>query len=272
MTRRHAPTPWLAIAVLLAACAVASVQARPAAAAPAGPLDALDDAPAARLADRLPTRPCPPFVRRCFKPVPEVPATRTLGGFLAYLRADLDRFWKARMSGTRFTWTTPRQVQLKQRPKRRTDCAAGLYADAKGGPFYCDRDRPATVFLPEPWLRRNLFPRGDFVKADFAIAYVVAHEWAHHAQGVQGILQDPALRGRQVELMADCLSGVWAYSKFVSGELEPGDVAKALREARLVGDTPGVVGGGGAHGTPAQRAKWFRYGFSTGDPSSCARR
>ena len=74
---------------------------------------------------------------------------------------------------------------------------------------------------------------------DFAAAYVIEHEVAHHVQNELGILpkvdqvrrtssetEANALTVR-LELMADCLSGVWARN--VEGLLERGDLEKALK-------------------------------------------
>ena len=74
---------------------------------------------------------------------------------------------------------------------------------------------------------------------DFAAAYVIEHEVAHHVQNELGILPkvDQVRRTSsetkanaltvRLELMADCLSGVWARN--VEGLLERGDLEEALK-------------------------------------------
>ena len=80
---------------------------------------------------------------------------------------------------------------------------------------------------------------------DFAMAYVVSHEFGHHVQDELGINQsvqdqmqaDPARQNDlsvRMELQADCLAGVWAHSAVA--ELEPGDIDEALNAAASVGD------------------------------------
>ena len=78
----------------------------------------------------------------------------------------------------------------------------------------------------------------------------------------------------RLELMADCLSGVWARN--VDGLLEPGDIAEALNAARRIGDDHLQKRAGRVpqphtftHGTSEQRARWFAAGYRSGDMNAC---
>lgn len=155
-------------------------------------------------------------------------------------------------------------------------------ASGATGPFYCPADRKAyldTAFFAT--LSRQLGAKGDF-----AAAYVIAHEVAHHVQNELGILGQVEQARRQssqieanaltvrLELQADCLSGVWARS--VEGLLEPGDIEEALNAARMIGDDHLQKRSGRVpqphtftHGTSAQRASWFAKGFKSGDINTC---
>jgi predicted metalloprotease len=81
----------------------------------------------------------------------------------------------------------------------------------------------------------------------------------------------------RVELMADCLAGVWAYHANEQFRiLEEGDVEEALNAASAIGDdrlqkqSQGFsVPDSFTHGTSAQRSKWFRQGLSSGDMKQC---
>jgi predicted metalloprotease len=155
-------------------------------------------------------------------------------------------------------------------------------ASGATGPFYCPADRKAyldTEFFD--MLSRELGAKGDF-----AAAYVIAHEVAHHIQNELGILGQ-VHRARQaastaegnaltvrLELQADCLSGVWARA--VDGLLEPGDLEEALNAARMIGDDRLQARAGRVpqphtftHGTSAQRAKWFGIGYDSGAIARC---
>lgn len=155
-------------------------------------------------------------------------------------------------------------------------------ASGATGPFYCPVDERAyldTRFFAT--LSERLGARGDF-----AAAYVIAHEVAHHVQNELGILPE-VNRMRQVaderaanaltvrlELQADCLSGVWARA--VGDLLEPGDIEEAVNAARMIGDDHLQRSAGRVpqphtftHGTSAQRSHWFRRGYETGDLAGC---
>ena len=155
-------------------------------------------------------------------------------------------------------------------------------ASGATGPFYCPADRKAyldTEFFAT--LSRQMGAKGDF-----AAAYVIAHEVAHHVQNELGILPEVNKRRQSVskaeanaltvrlELQADCLSGVWARS--VEGMLEPGDLEEALNAARKIGDDYLQKRAGQVpqphtftHGTSEQRARWFATGYQSGDPGQC---
>src|SRR5271155_979103 len=153
------------------------------------------------------------------------------------------------------------------------------------GPFYCPIDK--KVYLDTSFFRdmRTKYGGG----GDFAYAYVVAHEIGHHVQDLLGILakvddakaqmnrtQANALSVR-VELMADCLAGVWAYNANQQWRvLDPGDVEKALATAQAIGDdrlqsaTQGyAVPDSFTHGSSAMRQKWLTTGLQSGQIDSC---
>ena len=69
--------------------------------------------------------------------------------------------------------------------------------------------------------------------------------------------------------------GVWAYhAQKMKNILDPGDLEEALSAANAIGDDRlqrqsrgRVVPDSFTHGTSAQRVRWFRLGFETGDMS-----
>ena len=158
-------------------------------------------------------------------------------------------------------------------------------ASAATGPFYCPPEKKAfldTEFFTT--MEQRLGAGGDF-----AAAYVVAHEIAHHVQNELGILgQANQLRAQvdeaqsnaisvRIELQADCFSGIWAKSvqaKF--GSLERGDIAEAMNAAKQIGDDTLQRNAGRTvqphtftHGTSEQRQRWFARGFESGAMEDC---
>jgi len=160
------------------------------------------------------------------------------------------------------------------------------FANSAVGPFYCPGDQQVYLdlqFFDEMASRFS-------VAGDFAQAYVIAHEVGHHVQTLLGVSQqmqaarqrgarmegDNGLLVRQ-ELQADCFAGVWAnHAQQRHDWLEEGDLEEALNAANAIGDdrlqqqSQGrVVPDAFTHGTSAQRVRWFRIGFDSGDPTRC---
>lgn len=162
--------------------------------------------------------------------------------------------------------------------------ACGM-ASAAAGPFYCPGDR--KVYIDLDFYRQLATEFG--APGDFARAYVIAHEVGHHVQNLLGISekaeQAQQAAGRtagnhvsvEVELQADCLAGVWAMQANATHRiLEPGDLESGLQAASSVGDdtlqkrTQGtVVPDSFTHGSSAQRVRWFKRGFESGQVESC---
>lgn len=154
-------------------------------------------------------------------------------------------------------------------------------ASAASGPFYCPGDEKMYIDLS---FYNDLKDRFN-APGDFAMAYVVAHENGHHVQNLLGI-SDKVHNMRErlseaeynklsvkLELQADFLAGVWAHhAQQMKNILDPGDIEEALAAANAIGDdklqkqSQGyVVPDAFTHGTSAQRMKWFKKGFDTGD-------
>jgi uncharacterized protein len=204
------------------------------------------------------------------------------GGRSAFLRAvfdDAEALWMREFQGAGVTYRPARLTIFAQQIQ--TACGP---AEASSGPFYC----PASsgVYL-DPTFFAALSRAVGVRIGDFAQAYVVAHEVAHHVQTLLGITrqkavadsQDPAgANGRSVrfELQADCLAGVWMHSVYRRGELTDTDLGEALTAAAVVGDDFVRNAAGGTrppetwtHGSSAQRRQWLKTGFVEGMPGSC---
>src|SRR4051794_23024322 len=105
---------------------------------------------------------------------------------------------------------------------------------------------------------------------DFAVAYMVAHEYGHQIQDELGLFDTNGgqLPAMAFELQADCYAGTWANSASRENRLEDGDVQEALDAALAVGDFD--TANPSHHGTPEQREAAWNQGFRSGDPSSCS--
>lgn len=156
-------------------------------------------------------------------------------------------------------------------------------AQAATGPFYCPADQKVYIDLGF-WDELKRFGGST---ADFAQAYVIAHELGHHVQNLLGTeskvtrlqQQDPSQRNHlsvDLELQADCYAGVWGHNAEGRLKLNDADLSDALSAAASVGDDHLQKMSGRAvspeswtHGSSEQREHWFRQGYQSGDPASC---
>ena len=199
---------------------------------------------------------------------------------------ELAEFVSVVLRETELTWTRIFREQVGQAYREPTlvlfssqvQSACGV-AGSSTGPFYCPGDEKLYIDLSfYDDLRQRFGAPGDF-----AMAYVVAHEVAHHVQNLLNITDKvDAQRGRvskeqynalsvRLELQADYLAGVWARDAQGKNLLEPGDLEEALRCAQAIGDDRLQMQAQGyivpesfTHGTSEQRQRWFTKGYQSG--------
>ncbi len=165
-----------------------------------------------------------------------------------------------------------------------TSTPCGTASD-QTGPFYCPTDQ--TIYVDTTFF--DILKQFGSSNGQLAQEYVIAHEYGHHIQNLLGVFEVADRGGTgansdsvKVELMADCLAGVWAnHAASVEGGsyLEPltkQDIADALSAASSVGDdhiqqaTQGSVDQDSfTHGTSAQREDSFLTGYRSGDAGAC---
>ncbi|MBQ9672354.1 MAG: neutral zinc metallopeptidase [Prevotella sp.] len=154
-------------------------------------------------------------------------------------------------------------------------------ASAAVGPFYCSGDQKLYIDLSFfTQMKSQLGADGDF-----AYAYVIAHEVGHHVEYLLGTLnkahqamgQTDKVNANKIsvrlELLADFYAGVWAHhDNEMFGSIEDGDLEEAIDCAKKIGDNYLQEKARGysqpesfTHGTSAQRMKWLKLGFTTGD-------
>lgn len=214
------------------------------------------------------------------EPIRETAEEKELVEFVSVILADTEETWAALFRRKGITYQEPRLVLFRDSVKS----ACGM-AQSAIGPFYCPGDRQVYIDLGFFGQLRNRFK----APGDFAQAYVIAHEVGHHIQTLTGIsgkvhaaqkklskTEGNKLSVRQ-ELQADCFAGVWAHHANKTRQLlEVGDLEEGLTAASAIGDdtlqkqSRGYVSPDSfTHGSSAQRVKWFKIGFESGDMDRC---
>lgn len=202
------------------------------------------------------------------------------GRFVDVIGTNIDDVWKTKLQGYR-----PPTVTLYEQGTG-TGCGMGQSAM---GPFYCPADQHVYLDLSF-WSEME---RLGGSSADFARAYVIAHEYGHHVQTLTGA-SEQVQRAQQraagqaeanrysvaLELQADCYAGVWAANAAAvsNGEVAVtgADLEEGLKTASAIGDDSLQRRSGGrvapdsfTHGSSADRVAWLQRGYQSGDPATC---
>lgn len=199
----------------------------------------------------------------------------------------LAKFSKQILAGTEDVWTAEfRRMGLEYEPPTLVLFTGNVQSACGGatsstGPFYCSADRSVYIDLSFFSSMKQQFGSA----GDFAYAYVIAHEVGHHVQNLLGTLRQAHTAMNQtsqaeankisvrLELQADFYAGLWAHhDNEMFDSLEEGDLEEGLEIASRIGDdylqkqargyaVPETFN----HGTSAQRSRWLKKGFTTGD-------
>jgi predicted metalloprotease len=200
--------------------------------------------------------------------------------FVAVVLGDTEETWHAIFARAGAAYEEPRLVLFSGA----VESACG-FAQSAVGPFYCPGDRRVYIDLSFYHDLQNRFG----APGDAAQAYVIAHEVGHHVQTLLGISQKTAAARQRLseveanalsvrqELQADCFAGIWAHYADRSRQIfEAGDLEEALNAASAIGDdrlqqqSRGYVAPESfTHGSSAQRVRWFRIGYESGDVNRC---
>ncbi|MGI8757066.1 MAG: KPN_02809 family neutral zinc metallopeptidase [Acidimicrobiales bacterium] len=199
--------------------------------------------------------------------------------FVGQVRTLLNDYWSGSFTQSDKAFHKPGMVVFDAPTS--TGCGVG---QPEAGPFYCPADE--KIYLDLGFYDKLQSQLG--FSGDFAEAYVLAHEYGHHIQSLLGINKEVQDRTQgaseaeanrlsvKLELQADCFAGAWAKSAYADQKLSAGDLDEALGAASAVGDdaiqkqTQGRVDQESfTHGSSADRQKWFRTGYDTGQPDRC---
>ena len=222
----------------------------------------------------------PPQSQVARGPAPKPPSTDAEAHRVSQILALTEDTWGRIFSEAGKRYQPPKLTLFS----RALPTACGMGQSAMG-PFYCPLDHKVYIDLHFFDVMKSRF----HAAGEFAQAYVIAHEVGHHVQTLLGITDQVEQRRAhssqrdanaisvRVELQADCFAGVWARrSEQAKPFLDPGDFESAVNAASAIGDDTlqrqaqgHVVPDSFTHGSSAQRVKWLRRGFDTGDVQAC---
>lgn len=214
--------------------------------------------------------------------------------FVATVLADTEDVWTSIFQQLGNTYQAPKLVMFSDV----VQSACGS-ATSASGPFYCPADQ--KIYLDTSFFKAMRTQMGITSErnqtelshqdqaADFAQAYVIAHEVGHHVQtllGISGQVRQAQAQASEstannlsvrMELQADCFAGLWARHNHERTQfLQKDDIEEALDAAEKIGDDylqhkshGHVVPDSFTHGTSKQRQRWFYRGLESGDIKQC---
>src|SRR3954452_4961291 len=178
-----------------------------------------------------------------------------LGGWQAsYYTGSIEDFWRRTLPAWGYGYSKPtiRYYGDGSGGYYSTTCGATAPWRGENG-FYCKLDN--TIYL-DYWGQQGLLNRlGDHGAGGF-----LAHEWGHRAQTSMNTLTGDF---RQ-EYNADCLAGLYTHYGYATGRLSGNDLWEF--NAWLTGQPNST-----SHGTGANRAAWYQYGYNQYTKSACDR-
>ena len=174
----------------------------------------------------------------------------TLDDLVLAVANDLNQFWANEFAGTEFQYFPP-DIFTGYTTTIQTACGPVEPINA----VYCGGDH--GIYYDVNLLQRILFEVGDY-----AVAAIIAHEWAHLVQNLIGIL-GAGFPTIVTELQADCLTGIYTISVNNRNLLDFGDIDEAARILFLFGDDLPLLHPN-AHGSSQMRHESFVTGFQQG--------
>lgn len=201
--------------------------------------------------------------------------------YLIKVYNETDEVWSAEFAERGIDYRPPRLAFFSGSVA--TGCGT---ANAEVGPFYCPPDERIYFDLDFLQQLQNQFD----ATGRYAQAYILAHEYGHHLQTIQGTEREVRRAQQQspgranelsvaLELQADCYAGVWGRLANDQGNvtITDAELKQALDAAAAVGDDRIQQRAGGrvnpetwTHGSAAQREQWYRTGYQSGDLTACA--
>ncbi|HEU0164137.1 MAG TPA: neutral zinc metallopeptidase [Thermomicrobiales bacterium] len=191
-----------------------------------------------------------------------IPAYKT--NFETSNYAAIDTFWAQNFSAVGLDYKRPAHITSVTRNLQVAPGCGTAKDVADAGIYYCTISN-SIYYSPD--MKQSVL---DYV-GDWAWTEILAHEWGHYIQDLVNIDQtsQPELDGGyysiELELQADCLSGMFMQNEMALVKLDDGaldEVSSIISVSGDATDTPWDERD--AHGTNEQRQASFDNGFENG--------
>lgn len=160
----------------------------------------------------------------------------------------IDTYWQREFDELGIRYTTP-DLQFES-GEFDSDCEG-----ESGFAAYCGIDE--TIYLDPAAIDNVVAEYGDILPN-----VLLAHEWGHHLtflfanHGGNDIDLEWLDKDWEIEILADCLSGVYIGNLWYTYQTEEGDLSSAISFMSLIGDP--------THGSGDDRIVGFMHGFVDG--------
>ncbi len=174
------------------------------------------------------------------------------------IAAKVDRYWQAQSAVLHFTYTKP-TIKYTVDGNESGPCDGTHMFD----------DSTDTVCLDlSSDIGDDSFTENVAAGQPDIVAYTIGHEWGHHIQlqRRQESTQDVDIN---IELQADCYSGMFLKTFSADGSFTPTGLTDILEDAYGSGDDPAAPISEHDHGTPAQRKNAVQTGFNGNAATTC---
>jgi predicted metalloprotease len=162
--------------------------------------------------------------------------------------ASIDAYWQSIFASYDFDYVAP-ELAFEQ-----GEFDAPCRGEAEFA-AYCGQDE--TIYLDARQIDLVSQQAGELLPA-----VLLAHEWGHHLTMLllpydgKGVDLDWVDKDWEIEVLADCFSGVYIGELWYDDELQEGDISDALAFMSEIGDP--------THGTGDDRIVGFMHGFVEG--------
>ncbi|MGH2551825.1 MAG: neutral zinc metallopeptidase [Thermomicrobiales bacterium] len=162
--------------------------------------------------------------------------------------SSIDSYWEGEFGDLGFTYSTP-GLQFES-GEFKSDCEGESQFAA-----YCGLDE--TIYLDPAAIDDVAAEYGNILPS-----VLLAHEWGHHltflfaSYGGNDVDLDWLDKDWEIEVLADCLSGVYIGNLWYTFQTEEGDLTSAIDFMSLIGDP--------THGSGDDRIVAFMHGFVDG--------